>query len=170
MVREGTALAGSDEQPTEIDRGLRLLALATTCVHSSPAWSARAASSIASAWSRQLGTLGLNNVPFIKAVLCSRNATWIRELAGGRCGGTGSNGVRALMFQVCLTLCISCGAALARPWRVSAYAEVRQRPESNWDHCGGLAARGVSGRIRQLHALVRQQAVKRRVFDREGVA
>ena len=61
-------------------------------------------------------------------------------------------------------------AALARPWPLSAYAEVSGRSESKSDHCGGIAARGVSGRIRQLHALVRQQAVKRRVFDREGVA
>ena len=61
-------------------------------------------------------------------------------------------------------------AALARPWRVSAYAEVSGRSESKSDHCGGIAARGVTGRIRQLHARVRQQAVKRKVLDREGVA
>jgi len=61
-------------------------------------------------------------------------------------------------------------AALARPWPVSAYAEASRRTDSKSDHCGGFAARGVPGRIRQLHALVRQQAVKRRVFDREGVA
>jgi len=47
-------------------------------------------------------------------------------------------------------------AALARPWPGSAYAEVLQRPESKSDHCGGFAARGVTGRIRQLHALVRR--------------
>ena len=61
-------------------------------------------------------------------------------------------------------------AALARPWPVSAYAEVSQRPDSKGDQCGGFAARGVTGRIRQLHALVRQQAVKGRVLGREGVA
>jgi hypothetical protein len=47
-------------------------------------------------------------------------------------------------------------AALARPWPVSAYAEVSQRPDSKGDQCGGFAARGVTGRIRQLHARVRQ--------------
>jgi len=46
-------------------------------------------------------------------------------------------------------------AGLARPWPVSGYAEVSWRPESIGDHCGGFAARGVTGWVRQLHALVR---------------
>ncbi len=62
------------------------------------------------------------------------------------------------LLNVVHQLRVRAGATLAS---ISMAAEVRQRSESNWDHCGVIAARGVPGRIRQLHALVRQQAVKR---------
>ena len=67
LVREGAVPAGGNEQLTEIDQGLGLLAMATTYVDSLPAWSARATSSIASAWSRNLATPGLNDFPSIRA-------------------------------------------------------------------------------------------------------
>jgi hypothetical protein len=58
--------AGGNEQLAETDQGLGLLAMATTYVHSLPAWSARATSSIALAWSRNLATTGLNDFPSIR--------------------------------------------------------------------------------------------------------
>ena len=109
MVREGVAQFVRREQPTEIGRGLVLLALPTAYVNSSPAWSARVTSSIASAWSWKLATPGLIGFLSIRAFFFSRNATWIRGITGNRCDCTSSNRVRALMIQVCLTLCITCG-------------------------------------------------------------
>ena len=87
--------ADGNEQPAEIGQGLVLLALATTDVNSSLGRSARATSSIALLWSWKFETPGLNDFPFIKAVFPSKNATWIRGIAGDRCGCTASNRVRA---------------------------------------------------------------------------
>jgi hypothetical protein len=144
-----------NEQPTEIDRGLGLLALATTYVNPSPARSARATSSIALLWSWKFATSGLNDFPSIRAFFVRRTRLGFEEspeiVAAAR-HRTKSEPEDSSLLNVVHQL----RAALARPWPVSAYAEVSQRPDSKGDQCGGFAARGVTGRIRQLHARVRQ--------------
>ena len=79
LVREGAVPAGGNEQPANAGQSLGPLASATTYVHSSPAWLARATSSIALLWSRKLETPGLKNVLSIRAFFLSRNALGIEE-------------------------------------------------------------------------------------------
>ena len=115
LVREGAVPTDGNNNRHEFDQGQRALASASTCVSTSKHLSGRSKSPIATAWSWKLETPGLSDFPFIKAVFCSRNAIWIRGITGDRCDCMESNKVRALMFQVCLTLCISCGVAWRGP-------------------------------------------------------
>ena len=99
LVREGAVPTDGNNNRHEFDQGQRALASASTCVSTSKHLSGRSKSPIATAWCWKLETPGLSDFPFIKAVFCSRNATWVREIDGDRCGCTASNGVRALRFK-----------------------------------------------------------------------